>query len=514
MLEEKVKRYLEQYHMLKAGDRVVIGVSGGADSVCLLLLLQELRREIGYRLTAVHVEHGIRGEESRRDAAFVETLCRDLGVDFLLYTVDAPEYRARSGQSLEEAARELRYDCFLKACVSHDANRLALAHQAEDCAETMLFHLSRGTGIRGLCGIRPVSERVFSGTDSLSDTPGEKREEGPAAATLTVIRPLLCATRPEITAWLAERGQDYCTDSTNADFSFSRNRIRQNVLPELVQINAQAVPHMQHLSEQLAEVSDFLDVAAREAGRDVFFVEKEDSEEGRAAAEEAGESGTAGKPASGVKLTISCARFLTLPEVLQSRLILQLLGLVAGSTRDFSSVHVEQVLRLMTAKVGTKSSLPHGITARKTYDAVRLCPESSPPETESLKACDLVIPGETVLENGLKFTAEVLEDFDFSQKIPRKSYTKWFDYDKINHVVQLRGRLPGDYLVADASGEQKKLRRYLIDEKVPSEARGRLCLVADGSHILWVVGYRISEAYKVTERTKRILCLCVSGTET
>ncbi len=497
-MEEKVEQYIRQYHMLQAGDTVIVGLSGGADSVCLLLLLKELAREIGYSLTAVHVEHGMRGEESRRDAAFARELCHEAGIDFLSYAVDAPAYIARTGMSPEEAARELRYDCFRQACVSRGANRLALAHHAEDCAETMLFHLSRGTGIRGLCGIRPVSERVFAGTGCCPEKRADTACALDGAKAVTVIRPLLCVTRAEIEAWLAERGQDYCTDTSNADLSYARNRIRHQVLPELTEVNAQVVPHMQHLSEQMVELCDYLDEAALEAGRDVFSV-------GEKTAREDGD-------AVGKEVSVSCARFLALPEVLRAHLLLQLIALAAGSSRDITSTHVERVLRLMTAEVGAKVSLPHGITAQKMYDTVRLRAEVPLPAPPAAR--DLAIPGETVLENGLTFTAEVLEDFDFSEKIPRKSYTKWFDYDKIHSVVQLRGRQPGDYLVTDEAGGHKKLKKYLIDEKVPREERDRLCLVADGAHILWVVGYRISEAYKVTEETERILCIRVSGTET
>ncbi len=142
---EKIKDFSDRYDMLKKGDRVVAGVSGGADSVCLLLVLRELSLEKGFFLAAVHVDHGIRGEESRQDAVFTEQLCRELEIPFAFYTVDVPEYSRRSGQTLEEAARELRYRSFGKACCRFRADKVAVAHHAGDSAETMLFHLARGT---------------------------------------------------------------------------------------------------------------------------------------------------------------------------------------------------------------------------------------------------------------------------------------------------------------------------------------------------------------------------------
>ena len=145
--------------MIENGDHVVAGVSGGADSVCLLRVLCELRECMGFSLSAVHVEHGIRGAESLSDAAFVRELCAALEVPLLSFSVDAPGRAGARHQSLEEAARDLRYESFYAACRQLGANRLAVAHHGDDCAETLLFHLSRGTGIRGLCGIVPVRKR-------------------------------------------------------------------------------------------------------------------------------------------------------------------------------------------------------------------------------------------------------------------------------------------------------------------------------------------------------------------
>ncbi|MCC8149938.1 MAG: tRNA lysidine(34) synthetase TilS [Lachnospiraceae bacterium] len=273
---EKIKSYIEEHHMIKEGGQLIAGVSGGADSVCLLLVLRELSSEIGFSLAAVHVEHGIRGEESRGDAAFTEELCGQLGIPCEVFSVDVPGRCRETGQSLEEAAREQRYDCFFQACRRFGADTIAVAHHANDSAETMLFHLARGTGIRGLGGIAPVTER--SGR-SISDSdvgriqrtverqipqsvPDNAQQE-----IFRVIRPLLCVTGAEIRAWLTSQGQIWRTDSTNEDIAYARNRIRGRVMPELEQVNAQAVLHMQRTGEQLREISAFLDEEAYRAGQ-------------------------------------------------------------------------------------------------------------------------------------------------------------------------------------------------------------------------------------------------------
>ncbi len=464
--------------MIESGDSLVVGVSGGADSVCLLRILYDLSGPMRFSLAAVHVEHGIRGEESRRDAVFTEELCADLGVPFLRFDVDAPAYARGSGLGLEEAARELRYDCYRKACEQLGADRIATAHHAGDNAETVLFHLARGTGIGGLCGIRPVAE---------SDSAG-----------LRVIRPLLCVTHEEIVSWLKGLGQLYCIDSTNADPVYSRNRIRERVLPELMEINAQAIPHMQRTAGQLQELCEYLDGAALQAGKEACEIS-------------AGEDGSR-------SIELFCDAFGTIHPFLQKHLVHLLLGMQAGCGKDLTSLHVEMVLDLMNAGVGRRVSLPYGMTAERMYKSVLLHAESGgafPGEAScgSPEEQDLRIPGETTGPDGLQIQTKILEVADFSQKIPEKRYTKWFDYDKIKSVARIRGRRPGDYLQVGAAGGHKKLNRYLIDEKIPLRERDGLSLLADGNHIMWVIGYRISEAYKVTDETRRVLCVTVAGRE-
>ena len=245
---KKVKNFIEQHHMIEAGEKILAGVSGGADSVCLLLLLAKLQEPLGFTLAAVHVEHGIRGEESLADAAFTERLCRDLGIPCRRYSVRAAEYARERGLSLEEAARELRYGCFRQACREEGAGKTAVAHHGGDSAETMLFHLARGTGIRGLGGIAPSIQM-----------------DG-----MQVIRPLLCLTRQEIEGWLREQEQDFCVDATNADVHYARNRIRREVLPGLCRVNSQAIAHMMNTAGQLREISEFLEEAAQQAGAGVY----------------------------------------------------------------------------------------------------------------------------------------------------------------------------------------------------------------------------------------------------
>ena len=486
-MQKKIQIFIRQYHMIEENDHVAVGVSGGADSVCLLHLLCELRKSMHFRLTAVHVEHGIRGAESLADAAFVKRLCADWNVPLHTFSVDALHRAKTQHQSLEEAARELRYRCFYEACRKCQANRLAVAHHGDDCAETVLFHLSRGTGLRGLCGIVPVRE-----------LPEQE---------LTLIRPLLCVTKAEIETYLEQIGQEYRTDSTNADVTMSRNRIRSQVLPQLCEVNTAAVPHIVRTAGYLEEICEYLDDAAWEAGKSYATYERAKNEI--------------------VKIRLQRQGILSMPAVLQKNLIHRLLGELAGSKKDLTAAHMEAVQALFTAQVGKSVCLPYGIRAYADYEQIVLLKEyvqrKQTGQAEKKKRRDkkdaekkareyeLVIPGELILESGEQITTKILEFDGNFQQIPEKTCTKWFDYDKIKDTVQIRTRRPGDYLQVQAAGGHKKLKDYLINSKIPKEERDQLLLLAEGSHILWVIGQRISEAYKVTQKTKHILEVCIHG---
>ncbi len=208
-MTEKIISTIETYGMLKGGECVTAALSGGADSVCLLLVLNDLKERYSLKLDAVHVNHCIRGEEADRDEQFCRKLCERLGVELTVKRIDVPAIAAEKKQSLEEAARNVRYAVFAE----HSAGGLtATAHTASDNAETVLLNLARGTGLKGMCGIPPVRD--------------------------SIIRPLIDVTRQDVENYLKETGQDFVTDSTNLDNDYTRNRIRHNIIPEILRINS------------------------------------------------------------------------------------------------------------------------------------------------------------------------------------------------------------------------------------------------------------------------------------
>ncbi|MBR5015609.1 MAG: tRNA lysidine(34) synthetase TilS [Clostridia bacterium] len=248
---EKVRGVVSRCEMLEDGDTVIVGLSGGADSTALLRVLCELKTEYNLNLIAAHVNHGIRGAEADRDEAFCKELCKKLGVQIYAFHIDIPELAKERGVSLEVAGRDARYEFFTG--LAGENGKIATAHNAQDTAETLLLNLCRGTGLKGLTGIPPVR--------FVEHKAGCRSDE---TVSTMVIRPLIECTREEIEAYLESLGQDYVTDSTNLEDDYTRNRIRHNVIPELVAVNENAMGNITRCISTLKDDSDFLEALAEE----------------------------------------------------------------------------------------------------------------------------------------------------------------------------------------------------------------------------------------------------------
>lgn len=494
-----VKKYIAAHKMIEAGDCVLAGVSGGADSVCMLHLLARMQKELSFQLAAVHVNHGLRAEAGE-DALFVENLCRQWDIPFFLREIDMQGYAQEHKLSEEEAGRILRYQVFAQILGEVQAGvpgKIAVAHNAEDRAETMLFHMFRGSGLKGLGSIRPVRE--------------------------SVIRPLLCLDRARIEAYLKAEGISWREDCTNREDTYARNRIRHHVLSYAQQnICHGAVSHMGELADILAETEDYLE---RETDRLYDRYVKENLI--YVVNQEKGLTGEVEIQLSGLEAE---------DIVMRKRVLFRALEKLTPHRKDITARHMEALLAVMGKDGSKELSLPYGIKAYKKYGRLVLSrtqtavqsgkktvqagggPEvlsESLPEIPVEKSAftpgvplEIAVPG----TGGFVFT---LWEADFmpsptvfyrkEQNIPENRYTKWFDYDKIKHNVQIRGRRSGDYLVIDGDGRRQTLKSYLVNEKIPRAERDQLPLLADGAHIMWVIGHRISDYYKVSEHTRRVL---------
>ena len=477
---DKVSKYLKQIDQTQPGDVIVIGVSGGADSVCLLCVLRQIFADTDISLHVVHVNHNIR-EDALEDQQFVEALCRDWRIPCHCYSVQVGAYAKEHRISEEEAGRQLRYQAFedtLQKLVSPEGGNtdgsvrqsgrglIAVAHTMDDNAETMLLNLFRGTGLKGLGGIPAKREKI--------------------------IRPLLCVRRSEIEAWLTAQQIGWCEDSTNQTDEYARNRIRHKILPVAEkEINEKAVLHMNQTAMQLTMAEDYFSKAVEQAWKDCI----KEAEDGY----------------------LLCAeKALLLHPYLRQRLILELMERTMGTAKDIGKVHVAQLEELLRMPCGKQMHLAYGMTAVKTGEGILLRRSDSPAirnqekwqedETGRLLKDGILLnrDGLTEIEGYGSFSARLFENRNF-EEIPKETYTKWIDYDKIKNTVLLRTRRTGDDLTIDASGHTQKLKTYLVNEKIPAGERDRLLLLADGHHIIWIPGYRFSHAYYVTGQTKNIL---------
>ncbi len=458
---EKIKDFIAKQDMLEKEDCVIVGVSGGADSICLLFVLLELQKSMGFLLIAVHVNHGLREADASRDEAFVKKICEENKVPFVSYFENVELLAKKWKQSTEEAGRNFRRACFERTLEEKGGTKIALAHHKNDSVETMLMNLARGTGLKGLGGIAPVQGHF--------------------------IRPLLCVERKEIEKYLQENQIPYCTDVTNESDDYTRNRIRNHVIPYMeAEVNSKLVSHADETMSYLRQVYQFLEEQALvnkekcvcENGQGVLVREKE---------------------------------FLKLPNVVQPILLKKVLADVAGCEKDLEAVHVKTLADLFQKQVGRKLDLPYEIMAKRDYDGIVLMKKQEVLGKEDSE----IFFDPTVSEYTLgdyHITCKVF-DKEAAEYFTEKCGTKWFDYDIIKRGVSFRTRRAGDYITINEDGRTQKLKAFFINEKIPQEKRDDILLVAEGSHILWISGYRDSHAYRVTEQTKRILEITVSGGE-
>ena len=436
---KKVRAYVRKYDMLTKEDTVIAGISGGADSVCLLFVLLKLKEEIGFQIHAVHVNHGIRGEASDRDEIYVRTLCEEKGVAFAVFHENVPLYARERKLTEEEAGRDLRRKAFEKALKDFGGTKVALAHHMDDNAETVLWNLCRGTGVRGLGGIAPISG--------------------------VWIRPFLCVKRQEIESYLKKWGISYCTDETNFVNTYTRNRIRGEVMPYLEKnLNEQTVLHIAETAAKMRVLEDYVRREATAGARECIRKD---------------ECG---------RLIFLREPYEPLDEALKPYVVYEVICKAAGHRKDIESVHVKNIQELLGKQVGRRVSLPYGLTAIRCYEGLCFVKE--------------YVKGDW--DKG-EFCFRVFEKSSVTEVFPQNPYTKWFDYDIIKNTVKIRHREPGDYLTVDKNGSRQKLKQYFINEKIPQERRSGIWLAADGSHIMWIVGYRQNQAYQITEKTKRIL---------
>lgn len=448
-------RTIEKYKMLEKGDGVVIGVSGGPDSLCLLHLLYNLKDEMGLSLYVAHVNHKIRGEEAEDDALFVERICADWGIPFYLKEVDIPFLSKKYGMSSEELGRKARYEFFYDVMREVRANRIAVAQNLNDQAETVLMRLIRGTGIRGLLGIPPVIGNV--------------------------IRPLIEVSREEIEEYLRVHGLEPRMDSTNCQPIYTRNKIRLELIPYLIrEFNPNIIETISRIAEILREDEDFMETEAEKLLKKVVSFSP-----GRA--------------------EVNIEPFSEIHIALKRRVLRDIIKRLTGDIFGFEFRHINMMLDFfINSDTGESLDLPKNLKMLREYHKMMIYNKDLEEKSFSF-SYPLNIPGDTYIpELGAKIEACIFS-IDRLSSIEINTFSQVFDYEKIGGRLYVRSRRPGDFIRPSGMKGTKKLKEFFIDEKIPKIKRNKIPLIAVENEIVWIIGKRISESFRVDENTREIL---------
>jgi tRNA(Ile)-lysidine synthase len=462
-LQERVASLIKGHDLMQPGMKVLVGVSGGADSVALLHIIKELAPRLQVNVLAVHLDHLLR-DEAGEDAAFVQVLARgwDIPVFVGYARVDVLARRWKIG--VEEAGRRCRYALFHQLCLQTGASRIAVAHQADDQAETILLNLLRGSGPAGLAGMQPRSG--------------------------VLIRPLLELTRDETEGYCRSLGINWRDDPSNRSADFLRNRVRHQLLPYLEkEYNPRIKENLQRLGKILGAEESYWDHFIWK----YFYRVCRERVPGQ------------------VKLEL--AAWQNAPRVLQRRLLRTAIKAASGEARDIGYNHIEDCLAFLDRNSGRgEVQLPHGVRVLLRRDTLIVAGSPTPAPVIAKPVCrKLQIPGETILpELGISLQADLRERLPgvpVKADLPAHRFQACFDYDKIETPLYVRRRCPGDRLRPFGLEGSKKLKKLLGDLKVPAEDRDEVALVASQRDIYWVAGYRRSVLAPITEETREILTL-------
>jgi tRNA(Ile)-lysidine synthase len=449
----KVIETIKKFNMLNNGENIVVGLSGGADSCALTHILTRLSGKMDLHITAVHINHGIRGEEAERDERSAEEFCRRLNIEFIAYHCDIPSEAAKRGIGEEEAGRLVRYEKFYETAEKKNGAKTAVAHNMNDKAETLIMNLCRGAGMKGLAGIKPVGG--------------------------SIIRPLIFCTRDEIEKYCDDNNIEYCTDSTNLQNEYTRNKIRNILLPWLSEnINPAAGMNMANASELLREEEEYLESKAQEQYKKLL----KDSGDGF--------------------VSLNADGLASEHSVIRRRVLRIALRSLRPDMRDFGRKHIENAEDILMGDTGRRISLPGGITVSKGYGLINILYDR---EKQGAFCYDI--------EPGKKYFIKETESYVLLSLNEEKNIknavnicTKKIDYDKIKDKIQLRTRQTGDFI--SIKNGRKKIKDIFIDDKIPSDKRDSYPLLVCGKSVI-IVGDRLGTDYYVGQDTKNILYIYI-----
>ena len=452
-LYERVTETIKKHSMLNGGEKVLLGLSGGPDSVCLLSILNRIKKDFDLIIHAVYVDHNLRPEEIPAEIAFCSKICEKMQVDFRVKSVDVKSRAKEKGMNKQEAARELRYLAFSEAGEETKADRIALAHNADDQAETVLMRLVRGAGPSGLSGIPPKRAGI--------------------------IRPLIEIERREIEDFLERHEIHYMVDSSNFRTEYIRNRIRLLLMPELKKLNPGLVRSVTKTASILQEEERYLELIVTKTLMKLISRKSER------------------------RIELFLSPLESMDIVILRRVLRRAIDGTEG-IRGAGFIHVEDIMRLIKkGDSGDRLYLPKGIRVIKDYSLLVITSE----EPGRIGSYELQVPGEVAIVGaGLVIKAS----FEDSAADPGDGKSSvLLDAEKVNLPLKIRPRMPGDFFSPLGFGKRRKLQDLFVDLKVPRDERDSIPVVVSGSDIVWVGGYRADDRFRISADTKKFLRLVI-----
>jgi tRNA(Ile)-lysidine synthase len=450
---EKVKQTIAKYCLLKQNDRVIVGLSGGPDSTALAVILAQIAPSMGVHLIIAHFNHGLRGSEANKDERSAGRLAKKLGLSFVSRKMD--KKAVQKGLSPEDYYRRQRYQFFDDVGKSNHAGKIALGHNLQDQAETVLLHLLRGSGLEGLKGIMPLRDDKY-------------------------IRPLLEVSRDEIISFLDEAGIVYRQDSSNVSKLHLRNKIRLELLPYLKkEFNPRIDETLAQMADILREENKFIKECVDKALKSTCIKKQKN------------------------KILLNIEYISILPVAIQRRLLKELLENFSSQKNGIAFLHINSISKLLqNLESGKKICLPFGIEARREYENLIL--EGA---GVSAKQHDYVyqveVPGSIYLkERNLTIRLSVINKDKIEFNVKNKDC---FDLDKIKLPLVLRNRREGDWFQPLGMCGRQKLKSFFIDRKVPQQKRNEIMLLADQQAVIWIENMHMNEQVKITPETKNVL---------
>ncbi len=452
--EKKVKEFIRQRKLFPKQEKILLAVSGGADSAALVCILNKI---ISNKLFIAHVNHQLRGKDSLDDEEYVRSLAEKYKLPIMIERVDVNSYARQKKLSIETAARELRRDALLKMAEKTGCTLIATAHQANDNAETIIHRILRGTSYKGLAGIRPKTDidgRIF-------------------------VRPMLCLRRNEIEQYLKAQNISWQKDYTNDDCRFTRNRIRHKLLPYLMKENTRLIELLNELSQKCENFALNIEKHAEIAAKDCIASQKNNTPE------------------------IKLSDFLKLPAAIQVELIQRILTQLGCGLQKYTSQHYLKIIKFVrTANAGKILTIPSKAKITKGYAHFFI--SMSKEEKEESHAVILNVPGKTVFKNHIIET-KIINAAEIKNIKDKSKSVEWFDCEQIKMPLTIRQRQKGDKFKPFKESKFKKVGKFLTSQKIDSQQRQEVFIICDKEKILWVAPIRRSNEAILTSTSHNIL---------